>query len=213
MKIAFQFCILFIFILTSCTKRKEIHVQIYNPVTNQAVSKVPYEIAKYPPSGTWGYSEKQVAKSGLSDENGNIDVSKWIRKNSAYFFKISLPEKYYPSQGSFGKLKNLDKKTNIKLLVAEIGKIDLHVQNVNCNGNADKLTVTQSHDFFIIDNINDNDTIVLSGCFDWSRLKAGQPHGWHYFKSELYKAGVNYIRLDSVYVTPGQTVLLDLKYY
>ena len=202
-----------ILVSNACTKKKEIIGRIYNPVTQTPLAGVGYEIAKWKSSGlsAWGPSEKKIAKSGTTDNNGRFSVTKWISKNSAYSFKINMPDNYYPSISSM-KLDQLEKKNEIDFLVARTGKINLNLKNLNCFNVDDKLTLIQTHDYFIIENIEDNDTIVINGCFDWSRLKKNQPEGYHYFKSKLLRNGQETISNHIIYVYPDSTTELSINY-
>lgn len=213
MKIFYISYFFILFILISCTKKRVIVGRLYNPVTESPLKGVEFEIAKWTSFGisAWAPSKKKIAKTGKTDNDGRFEVSKWISKKSDFFFKLNLPEDYYPSWKTI-KLIELEKQTELNLLFARTGKIDLYLNNSNCLNDQDKLTLIQTHDFFTIENIDDNDTLVLNGCFDWNRLKKRQPEGNHYFKSILVRNGIETVNFHQIYVYPDSIMQLQINY-
>jgi hypothetical protein len=205
------FILLGSFILTSCGKKRSIHITATNAATGERYSGLEYSIVSSVVGTENGEGTKTVA-SGVLDSNGEAIVELREKRNRRYAVRVVEPANTcYNKQINMFFDSPFDENGHFNFEFAEFAYLKFRYHNTSCIDANDHIEVTrvtnlQGYTGFY-------NPATYDGCTDFTMPDFVQvPMGNWYFTWNVTKNGVTTSYSDTIFLAAGEYKYYEFNY-
>ncbi len=197
-----------LFLLISCNKKQEIRITALNPANGEPWPGLHYSITQ---EKTGAFSENyKVIHEGFLDANGKA-VAQVKMKNASYRIDIEDPgNTCYENEVQYTFAKN-DTNFDFVFELVPCGKLQINIQNTNCQGVSDTLSIYRTHsisDYYS----NVPNPAIYTGCISIIGNLNNSPMGLYTYNGFAIHGGVSTPISDSIYLNEGETKIWNINY-
>jgi len=210
-KIIYLFVLAFLFI--ACKKEYHVSGRVYNPITNDGIPNVKIRFSASEGGLPGGF--KEVA-STFTDANGYYNLE---YKGVASLVKADGDENLYMMgnfyEGSYTPTLPLDggKNLNVDWHAVPYGELDVHLNNINCQGANDTLKLFYDGSFIPYNDVQIGFLSQNTGCINITSSAYPYPMGERYYHWEIIRNGlVEAVVYDTIFIQPNQVNTLEIVY-
>ena len=201
MRIALFFCLSLL--LFSCGKKRSIVITAKNPVTGQPYAGLSYYVVSSRGNGS------RTEASGVLNENGEAAVTLRI-KDRSYNVRVVAPENTcYNKNITLSYNYPYDNNHVFSFEFAECAYLNLHINNINCEGPGDILNFRSKQSYTEWQSW----TSDRMGCISLNSLDYFEvPAGWRIYEWKVNRNGIITNFKDSIFLSPGGYGIFNMNY-